>query len=186
MNLKTKYSRFKLLLSDLKPILLSHHPNCENFDNHVYHIGKYKLCIGCFTFYPMIIITIIASILLIDLTLNNLIFLFFISFLFFSPIILNILGLTEYKFLKVFSKVSTGIGVGLYLVSIIFLPLTPLSLVFKILAILPIGGFVFIISYIRMIHILEECEQCEYKGDWDSCPAMKPISDKLYEHGFKK
>ncbi|TFG28861.1 MAG: hypothetical protein EU532_04305 [Promethearchaeota archaeon] len=183
MNLKIKYARFKLLLSDLKPILLSDHPNCENFDDHVYHIGKYKLCIGCFTFYPVILLTIIFSLLFIDFTFYNLAFMFFISFAFFSPIILNILGLTKYKFLKVFSKISTGIGVGLYLVSIIFFPV---FFIFKILAIIPIGGFIFIISYIRMTHILKECEQCEYKGDWDSCPAMKPITDKLYEHGFKK
>ncbi|MFX0073572.1 MAG: hypothetical protein ACFFAO_21045 [Candidatus Hermodarchaeota archaeon] len=182
MSIKQKISRLNLYFSDLKPILLSHHPNCENFDKHVYHLGKYRLCIGCFTFYPMILITIIFTLLFIELNWYTSFLLYFISFIFFSPIILNILGLTKYKVLKIFSKVSTGIGVGLYIVSVLFLPV---FFIFKILALIPINGFIGIISYIRTKHIVKECQLCKYKGDWNTCPAMKPITEKLYAHGFK-
>jgi len=181
-KLKKKLSRARLFLSDFKPILLSHHPNCEVYSNHVYHVGKYKFCIGCFTLYPTIAITILLALFFIRLDLQTLTFLFGISYLFFTPLILNILGLTKYKFLKVFSKICLGIGLGFYLLAVFSLPLHP---IFKILTIFEINFFIGVIAYIRAKHIKKDCAQCEYNGDWDNCPGMKPIRDKLYEHDFR-
>lgn len=178
-----KFKRFFLFLSDSRLLLLSHHPNCSRFEGHVYHLGKYKLCIGCFTFYPTILITIMLTILLVDLSLINLFYLFYIAHAFFIPIILNIVGLTRYKTLKILSKVSIGIGVGFYIVSVLFMPF---FFIIKILLLLQINFFTGVIAYIRMKHILRDCNECEYEGNWDICPAMKPIMDKLYEYGFKK
>ena len=190
MNIKYKISRLRLLLSDVKPLLLSHHPPCEKFDEHVYHIGNKKLCIGCFTYYPTVLITFVLTLLFVELTFYNLAFLGFIAFLFFTPITLNILGLTKFKILKILSKVSIGIGTGFYLVSVIFLPFfLPIHLIFQILVmivlILMVNWFTGVIAYIRAIHIQKDCAECEYKGDWNSCPTMKPIIDKLNEHNFK-
>ena len=28
--------------------------------------------------------------------------------------------------------------------------------------------------------------ECDYKGNWDDCPGMKNIRDKLYEHSFRE
>jgi hypothetical protein len=109
--------------------------------------------------------------------------LYLISYAFFTPIILNIIGLTKYKFLKIFSKVFNGIGVGFHVVSVILLPL---PIIFKILVLLEINFIIGVIAYIRSNHIKKECLNCDYKGDWDNCPAWKPIRDKLYEHGFRK
>ena len=181
-KLKKKLSRIALFLSDFKPILLSHHPNCEMYSNHVYHIGKYRLCIGCFTFYPTIILTIIFVLFFVELNVETIVFIFNISYLFFIPLILNILGYTKYKFLKVFSKISLGIGIGLYLIAIFSLPFHP---IFKILTLLEVNMFIGIIAYIRARHIKKDCAQCEFKGNWDNCPGMKSIRDKLYEHGFR-
>ena len=178
-----KFSRFRLLVSDFKPILLSHHPNCDQFSSHVYHIGKYKFCIGCFTLYPFILITIILTLLLVELNIYNLIMLYLISLVFFTPIILNIIGLTKYKFLKIFSKAFNGIGVGFHVVSVIFLPF---PIIIKILVLVEINFIIGVIAYIRSNHIKKKCLKCEYEGDWDNCPAWKPIRDKLYEHGFRK
>lgn len=182
-RIKYKLHRFRLFLSDFGPILLSHHPDCGKFHDHVYHVGKYKLCIGCFTFYPTVLITIIFTILFIELNLYNLFLLFFIAFLFFIPIILNIFGLTKYKILKILSKVSIGIGVGFYIVSILYIPF--IHIILKILLLLQINWFIGVIAYIRNKQILKECAECEYEGNWGSCPAMKPIVNNLYEHGFK-
>jgi len=179
-----KFARVKLFLSDIKPLLLSHHPDCETFSNHVYHIGKYKLCIGCFTFYPMVLITFIVVSLFLDLNYINLIILAYLSFLFISPIVLNILGLTRYKFLKIFSKVATGIGAGLLIVFIIYFPY--FNLIFRILFLLNINFLIGAIAYIRTNQIKKDCLKCEYKGDWQKCPGLGAITEKLYEHGFKK
>jgi len=174
----------------MKPLLLSHHPPCEKFEKHVYHIGNKKLCIGCFTYYPTILITFILTLLFVDLTFNNLVFLGLIGFLFFTPLILNVLGLTEYKIMKILTKVSIGIGTGFYLVTAIFLPFYfPIHILLQILLVIflifLVNWFTGVIAYIRAIHIQKDCFECEYKGDWNSCPTMKPIIDKLNEHKFK-
>ena len=182
-KIRLKFSRFRLLLSDFKPMLLSHHPNCDKFTNHVYHVGKHLLCIGCFTFYPVIIITIILTLLFVDLNIYNLIIMYLISFIFFIPIILSVVGLTKYRFLKIFAKASNGLGVGLHLVSVFLLPFL---LIIKILTLFEINFLIGAIAYIRANHIKKDCSKCDYQGDWDICPGMKNIRDKLYEHGFRE
>lgn len=182
-SLKIKFKRVSLFFSDIKPIVLSHHPNCEHFSDHVYHIGKYRFCIGCFTYYPTIILTIIFSILFIDLSLQNLFILYFLSFLFFLAILLNIFHLTKFKILKILSKVAIGIGTGFYIVAVIYLPI---FLILKILSLFLVNFYTGVIAYVRANHITKECERCEYKGNWEVCPTMKPIIENLIEHGFKK
>ena len=182
-KIRLKLSRFRLLLADVKPILLSHHPNCDKFSGHVYHVGKRLLCIGCFTFYPVIIITIILTLIFGDLNVYNLISMYLISFIFFLPIILNVVGLTKYRFLKIFAKASNGIGVGLHLVSVFILPF---PLIIKILTLLEINFLIGAIAYIRANRIKKDCSKCDYQGNWDICPGMKNIRDKLYEHGFRE
>jgi len=182
-KIKAKLSRLSLFVSDIKPIFLSHHPDCDHFSKHVYHVGKYKLCIGCFTYYPTVLITIILTILFVDLNINDLFILHFLSYLFFTPLILNILKFTEYKILKILTKVSIGIGTGFYIVSVLFLPI---FLILKVIMLIQINFFTGVIAYVRVKHIEKQCSECEYKGDWDLCPSMKPIMDKLKEHNFKK
>lgn len=183
-KLRTKIARARLFFSDVKPILLSHHPNCEHFSGHVYHIKNYKLCIGCFSFYPVLILTYVLIIIFLELSITILLWLFYLSFLFFLPLILNILGLTKYKFLKIFSKVAIGIGTGFQVAFIINFPY--FHIIMKIFFLLDINIVVGVIAYIRGNHIKKDCLECEYKGDWNSCPGMKLITEKLYEHGFKK
>ncbi len=168
----------------VKPILLSHHPNCEQYDDDVYHISKYRLCIGCFTFYPTIVVTVVLTLLFVELTIPNLILLFFISFLFFTPIFLNVLGLTKLKFIKISSKLLIGIGVGFFVVSVLFLPL--LHFLVRIVLLFEVNFFIGVIAYIRARRMQKECKQCPYEGDWDSCPGMGPIRQKLLKHGFRK
>ena len=182
-KIRQKFSRFRLLLSDFKPIMLSHHPNCDEFSAHVYHVGKRRLCIGCFTFYPVIIITIIVTLLFIDLNIYNVIGMYLISFIFFIPIIFSVIGLTKFRFLKILSKASNGIGVGLHLVSVFLLPF---PLIVKILTLLELNFLIGAIAYIRANHLKKDCGKCDYQGNWDDCPGMKNIRDKLYEHGFRE
>ena len=112
-----------------------------------------------------------------------LITMFFLSFAFFVPITLNFLGLTKYKLLKIFSKISIGIGTGLMIVSTLLLPF---FLFIKISILVEINFITGVIAYIRAKHVKEVCLHCEYEGNWDNCPVMKPIMEKLYEHNFKK
>lgn len=183
-KIKAKIARIRLFFSDIKPILLSHHPNCEQFSNHVYHLKNYQLCIGCFTFYPIVILVFILTSLFVNTNIYYLINLFYISFLFFTPLILNILGLTRFKVLKILSKISIGIGTGFQVTFIIFFPY--FHILMKIFFLLDVNMVVGVIAYIRGNQIKKDCLDCEFKGDWSKCPGMKPITEKLYEHGFKK
>ncbi|MHA1459186.1 MAG: hypothetical protein ACTSQR_05920, partial [Promethearchaeota archaeon] len=167
-TIRLKFSRFRLFLSDFKPIMLSHHPNCDKFSAHVYHLGKRHLCIGCFTFYPVIIITIILTLLFVERNLYNSTIMYLISFIFFIPIILSVAGLTKYRFLKIFSKASNGIGVGLHLVSVFLLPF---PLIVKILTLLEINFLIGAIAYIRANRIKKDCSECDYQANWDDCPG---------------
>ena len=177
-----KLYRIRLFFSDIKPLFLSHHPDCNFFSDHVYHVGKHKLCIGCFTFYPTIAITIILAIFF-ELSLVNLMLMFIFAFIFFIPIILNIFNLTKNKYLKILTKVSIGIGTGLLIISTILLPL---HILIKISLLIEINFITGVIAYIRTKHVKQICSKCEYKANWDECPAMKPIMDNLYKHKFKK
>ncbi len=183
MDLKKRLARISLFLSDVSPILLSHHPDCDFFSNHVYHVGKKKLCIGCFTYYPTIVITIILTLIFIELTLTNLIVLFISSFICFLAVFLNVLKLTKTRFLKIISKILIGIGAGFFIIAAIFLPI---HIFLKIMMIWEINFFGGLISFIRTKGIEKYCRNCEYKKDWDNCSGMKHIRDKLYEHEFKK
>lgn len=167
----------------MKPILLSHHPNCTAFSNHVYNLGRYKLCIGCFTYYPTVVVTILFILTFFNLTLTNISVMFILSFMFFIPIVLNILGLTNHKVLKILTKISIGIGAGMLIVSTVLLPI---FLFIKISILIQIHFITGAIAYIRAKHVKERCLECEFEGNWDHCPAMKPIMDRLYEHDFKK
>lgn len=98
-------------------------------------------------------------------------------------ILLNIFHLTKLKILKILSKVSIGIGTGFYIVAVLYLPI---FLILKILSLFLVNFYTGVIAYVRANHITKECEQCEYKGNWEVCPTMKPIVENLIEHGFKK
>ena len=96
---------------------------------------------------------------------------------------MNVLGLTRFKILKILTKISIEIGVGFYVVAVLFMPF--IYIIFKILLLLQINWFLGVIAYIRNKHILKECAKCKSEGNWNICPAMKPIVEKLGEHGFK-
>jgi len=99
------------------------------------------------------------------------------------PIVLNIIGLTRIKFLKIFSKISIGIGTGFLIISTLNLPF---FIIIKILIMIEINFVVGVIAYIRNKHLLDVCEECEFESNWDICPGMSPIMNNLYEHEFKK
>ncbi|MBN1214735.1 MAG: hypothetical protein JXA99_04760 [Candidatus Lokiarchaeota archaeon] len=178
-----KIKRIKLFFSDIKPILLSHHPKCDHFYKHVYHIGSKWFCIGCFTYYPTIIITIIVSLLIFNFDMTTITILFSSSFIFALPVFLNVFNLTKSKFLKIISKISLGIGTGLLIISTFEMEFLPLIL--KILVLVQVNFMAGAIGYIRTNGIIKECQACEYKKDWKNCPGMSEIIKKLYAHGFK-
>ena len=41
---------------ELEFLLLSHHPDCKKFEDHVIKIKNTRMCIGCLAYYPVFLI----------------------------------------------------------------------------------------------------------------------------------
>ena len=124
----------------------------------------------------------LVFIIFVDITLSNLALLFGLSFVFFSAVFLNILKLTKTKAIKILSKILIGIGSGFFIITAIF---SPIHIIFKIIMIWEVNLFGGLIAYIRIKGIEKDCLNCEFNKDWDNCPGMKHVRDKLYEHEFR-
>ena len=57
---KSSVSKWFYILRAAKPLLLSHHPNCDRFQNHVINIKGHRICFGCLIIYPTLILSIIT------------------------------------------------------------------------------------------------------------------------------
>ncbi|MFW9894510.1 MAG: hypothetical protein ACFFD7_01750, partial [Candidatus Thorarchaeota archaeon] len=100
----------KLYIKSLKPILLSHHPDCEKFSEHTFKIGRRKFCIGCFIGYPVAIIGVL-TLFFIKLAINiNSQFLFVTGIILMSFFILSPLKFTKIKWVKILQKILFNLG----------------------------------------------------------------------------
>jgi uncharacterized membrane protein YidH (DUF202 family) len=154
----------------VKPFILSHHPHCRYFDDDVYHAGRHRLCIGCFTSYPMAIVVVA---------------LWFLGFFPYWWHILMLLGLmfglvqllsftrlTDRKGVKVLVKVSLGLGFGFFASAILAMPI-PLWL--KVVTLINLGITTGMLGIFRYKKVSKICERCEYGGNYEICPGFAPI-----------
>ena len=167
---------FKLI----KPFLLSHHPHCKHFEDDVYHMGRHRLCIGCFTSYPIALVVVALW------------FLNTFSYSWFTLILLG-LGfglvqllsfshLTDKKGVKVLVKVFLGLGFGFFTSGVLAMPL---PLWFRMITIIN-GAFASgMLGYFRYKKVEKICQICEYKGNYQICPGFSDIYGSG-EHKLKK
>lgn len=150
----------------LYPYRLAHHPLCERFSDHVYHIKGYKVCKGCVNFYIGIIVGIIlAPISIFVLNIN-----FWIAFIatnilyIFTP--LSVL-FNPPRILKDFCRFLLGIAMISMFVTII-LTLVDLISRFNIwaLIIMMITILIFIVSRMYFMRLRSKrnekiCRECD-------------------------
>jgi hypothetical protein len=150
--------------------MLSHHPHCKYFEDDVYHVGKHRLCIGCFTSYPIAIVVVA---------------LWFLGFFPYWWHILMLLGLafglvqllsftslTDRKGMKIFVKVFLGLGFGFFASAILAMPI---PLWFKVVTFINLGFTTSMLGFFRYKKIIKICEKCEYKSNYETCPGFAPI-----------
>lgn len=160
----------RISLGLIKPFLLSHHPHCRYFDNDVYRMGRHRLCIGCFTSYPIAII-IVA--------------LWFLGFFTYHWQILLLLGLifgliqltsftrlTDRKGVKILVKFFLGLGFGFFASSILAMPI---ALWLKVVTFINGGIVTGMLGVFRYKKIIKICEKCEYGGNYYICPGFAQI-----------
>ena len=177
-HLDIEPKKMKKVLHDLKilkPLLLGHHPPCEQFNDHVIKIGKTPFCIGCFIGYPTAIIGIILMGVF-DLgrffDLNSSLF---FGIVFLSSIILSPLKLTKNKKIKMAQKLIIGIGSSFLFWWIWMLP-NPFFLNFLIFVAI-FGIILTILNFIHLNGFNKICRKCNFNQNWRICPAFKEIND---------
>ncbi|TXT59692.1 MAG: conserved membrane protein of unknown function [Promethearchaeota archaeon] len=173
------YSVFAYFRS-IKPLIFSHHPNCEKFEEHTFRIRGMKFCIGCFIGIPSAIIGVVLIYFL------NLIFSFsqevllITGIVLMSTFLLSPLKLTKFRPIKFAQKILFNLGAAFIFWWVIYLPN---SLFFNLL----FGLFVYMaaISVLNLYHsysIFRTCKKCEYEMDWESCPGFTDIMEYIEEN----
>ena len=167
----------------LKPLLLSHHPNCKEFHGHTIRIGKYDFCIGCFFSYigVFVMLLIFYWTNLSQVVSKTTIFIWGIILSF--SYILSIIGLTKIKIIKIMSKISMGIGLTLIVISIWNIDFSISFKIFTILIFINIATTS--MNIYRFWQMGKVCDNCEYHHDWDNCPGMGEIWSNIIRSSDK-
>ncbi|WP_371806796.1 hypothetical protein [Candidatus Lokiarchaeum ossiferum] len=183
INKLTTKEELKIVFRRIKPLLLSHHPDCEKFHDHVLHIGRNRFCIGCFVGYPSILLSfLISNFLIFPITDKNLhIWLLVIGFLLFGTLGLSITRLTEIKVIKIGQKITNGTGIGI-IVSF-FLNFFEIKSFFQIIFLIwgICAVLIIPVAFIRFRSMEKQCDQCEWKEDSSKCPIKDFLPTILNE-----
>jgi hypothetical protein len=163
-------------------LMLSHHPNCEIFDPHVFKIGKLRLCRGCFLSYPPLYAFVALFIFWIpsrDFFLSEAVSI--IDNLWWFVIGFGILTFASrwigrYSiFIKDVAKFSRGAWTGFLVIVLI-----SQHWGFKIGAALIVIVGMSYLSLHRGKDMERTCDECEWSADFNSCPGWEGVAGKLF------
>ncbi|MHA1797359.1 MAG: hypothetical protein ACTSVY_02830 [Candidatus Helarchaeota archaeon] len=171
--------KIKHFFSQYGSLLLSHHPDCDEYKNHVFKIGKKRFCIGCFIGFPSMFLTILI---IFFLGIPNYIshsYLFLIGLILLSSYLLKLIPFMKSVRGRICIRSLFGIGLGFLFWGIFA---SPLSLAENLIVFIFIfGSFYTFYSTSRVISIHITCHKCKHEHDWKKCPGFKSIRN----HEFK-
>jgi len=174
---RNKFLTSLLAILSFWPLLLSHHPECDKFDNHTISIGKVKLCIGCFIGYPTAIIGIILiNYLNITDIIPNYNF-FIIAIILISTFFMSPLHLTRVKFVKILQKFLIGVGSAFLFWGIWSLP-NPV-LINYIIFIYTFTILLGVLNFYHVLGFLRTCYKCETPFSWGKCSGFTTIRGNM-------
>ena len=166
-----------LTVTAFLPLVLSHHPECDKFNNHTINLGKLRFCIGCFIGYP----TAIIGIILIDLlNISNIIptdYFFIISIILISTFFMSPLHLIRVKFVKIIQKFLIGLGSSFLFWAIWSLPNPLLTNYFIFMY-----TFSIILGVLNFYHVygfVGTCYKCDTPFSWGKCTGFDTIRNNL-------
>lgn len=174
--------RIKRYFKAIKPIILSHHPDCEEFQAHTVTVGTKKLCIGCFIGYPTMFISIFLIALL---DLNAYIphaWFLYIAVAFSSTFFLSFTGVTENQLVKIIQKILMAMGAAFLFWWIWYSP-NPFFIRFLYFFMM-FGILSLILNAYHMYGIYHTCKKCRYESDWKHCPGFGPLYQYLEENNL--
>ncbi len=162
-----------LYIRSLKPIILSHHPNCDKFKEHTFKIGKYNFCIGCFIGYPVAIIGVLMIFFLNLINIMESTLLFTTGIILMSTFILSPLKFTKFKVIKIIQKILFNLG-GAFLFWGIFTLPNHFFINF-LLFFLIFGIALALVNAYHAFSFYRTCKKCEFSLDWEICPGFKAL-----------
>ncbi|MBN2155529.1 MAG: hypothetical protein JW776_05765 [Candidatus Lokiarchaeota archaeon] len=171
------WNQVKQFFQAIKPIITAHHPTCEAFKEHTFHLFGRDWCIGCYVGYPSGILMLIIGYTTGLFQLIDTSTLWIVGWCLMATYLLSIIGLTKWRWIKIISKIPIGIGAAFLIAAIFSYPLAwwiSFSLSFLL-----IQFFIIIINVKRAIEMRKICNACEYKSDHDNCPGMHSVMKKL-------
>ncbi len=165
---KNQIKEFFKFLRENKNFILSHHPICPKFENDYYQLSRIRLCIGCFTAYPIALAIILAwSLGFLNISMNSS---FMIGLSSGSVQFLSLTVVSKNKLGKISIKVFLGIGIGFFTIGIFSLPLIFSLRILLFLLCINIAG---LFSFLRMRKIKKICVKCRFNKEWSICPGFK-------------
>lgn len=170
-----KFTKFKIevkkalsLFWTHREALLAHHPDCEKFEDDCYHVGAKRLCVGCFTAYPIgVSILILGAMGIFPWSYNRLLLYGFLAGM---VQLLSATRFTEIKPIKITTKIFLGVGIGFFTLGIFSLPIRLFYRLVIFFICLNIAG---LFSFIRMKKIEKTCISCEDEQNWRECSAFQ-------------
>jgi len=161
------YRNFRRYFSnklDEEPILISHHPLCGRFNDHMIDLAGRKVCLGCLFVYPSMVVTLIfIAILTHFYTINYIISLEFAIITF----LINLLRIKQIKN-KIFSillRIDLGISLGLAIYTIWVAPVWIPKLVVIYFVVQVASVYIFY----RGLKALKTCENCDQHDKFPEC-----------------
>ncbi len=171
-----------MFLKDLYPFILSHHPSCGKFDDHVFTVRGVKFCIGCFTSFPAFFIAFAIGYFTgwgeyvsigIGLLLMSLLA---------TPYLLYKGLKLRSKGFNMFSKASFGVAFAVY--SFIVLNYFP-NITIAFLLVFYTGSLLTaIINLKRVVEMENICKKCPMYKDFPRCDGFMDIIEKLERDSF--
>ena len=170
------WQKLKKTYVEYKPYLVSHHPNCKQYEEHVFIIKDRKFCIGCFIGYPSAILGIGLSILLVIFEIIPNYVNLFIGIVLSLAVLLSLTQFPNKRKRKILQKFMIGVGSGFIISSMWFF--LGLAWYFKILIVW--AAIIVINIPISLMHYQNHekiCRNCEWKNNWSECPGFKHEND---------
>lgn len=154
-----------------EPIILSHHPSCDRFKDHVMNFRGIALCRGCFLVYPTTVIVLIILNLPIFPSFSSYITYFILSVIFFTINLIRKVLKIKNLWWQNFSRISIGISLAMAITSVLKAPSTSIQVILVII-IFSIAG---IYNVINGFHNLRVCKSCEEHRDFPHCQGSTHI-----------
>lgn len=182
---KEKYLIAVKTLIAITPFFLSHHPECDDFDDHVFKIGKIRLCQGCTAMYSGLIILILLVWNHILILPQDFLISFIIGSLLFFPTIVQLKFGFKNRSYRIISRWLIGFSIGIYLWSAWIFPVSfkiPLYY-FPFIRIWGIFTFFFVFFGIQNLHMIKTRNLWlkQYSNDQQSprCTGFRSLWIKL-------